>query len=221
MDMRQKHGTGRAGSGPALPDGPADEERTQTVEIERSLLRLAHRLDDGGEREEILTDEPDDEVVVVTVESVAGKADVVDIVRSTEGHADRAVLGEDRPLLVGGQLREPAAPAQWIPDGPRPVAVQYSACRTIDQGVAEVRLVSERIRTAEHGVLRLERELGTGPLLKRRADAIHEAGGCLGERQDGNASWIVDILVHDAGDAGALQMAADVVRLAAAAERQQ
>ena len=82
-----------------MPDDAADEERAEPVEVERGLLRLAHRLDDGGEREQLLADQPDDEVVVVAVEPVAGEPDVVRVIGGAERHADRAVLGENRALL--------------------------------------------------------------------------------------------------------------------------
>jgi len=42
----------------------------------------------------------------VGVEAVAGQADVVRVVRGAERHADGAVLGEDDPLPLPGQLRE-------------------------------------------------------------------------------------------------------------------
>ena len=54
---------GRSLSG--LPDGAPDEERSEPFQIQRRLLRLAHRLHDGGQRVELLADQPDDEVVVV------------------------------------------------------------------------------------------------------------------------------------------------------------
>src|SRR5207247_8148916 len=47
----------------ALPDGTADEERAEALEVQRRLLRLPHRLDDRRERIEILPDQSDDEVV--------------------------------------------------------------------------------------------------------------------------------------------------------------
>jgi len=72
-------------------------------EVQRGLLRLPHRLHDRRERIQILADEADDEVVVVFVEAVARQADVVRVVARAERHADRAVLGEDDALLVGGQ----------------------------------------------------------------------------------------------------------------------
>ena len=135
-----------------LPDGAADEERAETVEVERGLLRLAHRLDDGGQREEILADQADDEVVVVAVEAVAGQPDVVRVVGGAERHADRAVLGQDRPLLLLRQLGEAAAAAERIPDRPAPVGVEHRPARPVDQRLLEVRLVAERIGAPEHRV---------------------------------------------------------------------
>src|SRR6476469_3727375 len=79
----------------SAPDGAADEEGPEAIEIERRLLRLPHHLYDRGERKQILADEADDEVVVVAVEAVAGQADVVRVVGGAESHADRPVLRQD------------------------------------------------------------------------------------------------------------------------------
>src|SRR3954463_13360828 len=74
----QRRGQGTGGrSELGLPDDAADEKGTETVEVKRGLLRLAHRLDNGRERKQILADESDDEVVVVAIEAVAREADVV------------------------------------------------------------------------------------------------------------------------------------------------
>ena len=106
----------------ALPDGAADEERTEAFEVERRLLRLPHRLHERRQRIQVLPDQADDEVVVALVEAVAGQADVVRVVAGAVRHADRAVLGEDDALLVGGQRRELPAPPQRIPDAPTSTA---------------------------------------------------------------------------------------------------
>ena len=98
--------------------GPADEERAQAIEVERGLLRLAHGLDDRRQREQLLADEADHEVVVVAVEAMAGEADIVRQIGGAEGHADGAVLGEDGALLFGRELRETAAAPQRIPRRP-------------------------------------------------------------------------------------------------------
>src|SRR5437588_701334 len=84
----------------ALPYGFAHQERAQPVEVERRLLRLAHRLHEGRQRKQILSDESDDEVVVVAIEAVARESDVVRIVRRAEHLANRPVLGQDRALLL-------------------------------------------------------------------------------------------------------------------------
>src|SRR4051794_24606155 len=89
-----------------LPDRAADEKGAEPVEVERGLLGFAHRLHDGREREQLLADETDDEVVVVAIEAVTGQTDVVRVIAGTEGHPDRAVLREDRALLRLGKLRE-------------------------------------------------------------------------------------------------------------------
>ena len=88
----------------------------------------------------------DHEVVVVAIEPMTRQADVVREIGRAERHADGAVLRQNRALLVRRELREASAPAQRIPDRPAPVLVQGRPPRTIDQRVAEVRLVSERIR---------------------------------------------------------------------------
>src|SRR4051812_27838439 len=88
------------GSERRLPDRAADEERTQAVEVERGLLRLAHRLDHRGQGKQLLADQADDEVVVVAIEAMARQAYVVRQVSCPERHADRAVLCQDRALLL-------------------------------------------------------------------------------------------------------------------------
>src|SRR5258705_8803110 len=54
----------------ALPDHTSHEERAEVLEIERRLLCLAHRLDDLGQGIQILADQPDDEIVIVPIETV-------------------------------------------------------------------------------------------------------------------------------------------------------
>src|SRR5690606_12591897 len=53
----------------ALPERAPDEERTKSIEIEGGLLGLSHGLHEGRQREELLPDEPHDEVVVVVIEA--------------------------------------------------------------------------------------------------------------------------------------------------------
>src|SRR5207249_9704868 len=126
----------------ALPDRTADEERSEPLEVQRGLLRLAHRLHDRREWIQLLPDQSDDEVVVLFVEAVARQADVVRVVAGPERHADGAVLGENHPLLFRRELREPAAPPQRIPERPPPVAIQHCTARPMDENVGEVRLVT-------------------------------------------------------------------------------
>jgi hypothetical protein len=64
------------------------------------VWRLAHALHDRGEREQLLPDQADDEVVVALVETVAGEPNIVRVIGDAERHADRAVFGEDDTLLV-------------------------------------------------------------------------------------------------------------------------
>ena len=132
-------------------DDPADEERAEPVEVERRLLRLAHRLDDGRERKQLLADQADDEVVVVAVEAVAGQADVVGVVGGAERHADGAVLGEDRALL----FRPAAARSAPLRRSGYQTAHGQSGLSTVRRGrsistSSQVRLVAERVGAAEH-----------------------------------------------------------------------
>src|SRR6187401_820595 len=92
----------------------ADEKRAEPIEVERGLLSLSHHLNDCGEGVQILSDQANDEVVVVAIESVARQTDIVDVVCGTELHSDLAVLGQDRPLLLGRQLRERSAATKRI-----------------------------------------------------------------------------------------------------------
>src|SRR5262245_3301456 len=119
----------------------ADEKRPESIEVERRLLCLPHHLNDCGQRIQILSDQADDEVVVVAIESVTRETDIVDVIRRTELHPDLAVLGQNRPLLLRRQLRERSAAAQRIPNRPRPVWVHQRAQRTLHQDIAEIRLV--------------------------------------------------------------------------------
>ena len=86
--------------GRARPPFPTNEERSESLEVQRGLLRLAHALDDDRQRMQLRPEEADDEVVVVAVEAVAGEADVVAEACAAEGHPDPAVLHQDRVLLA-------------------------------------------------------------------------------------------------------------------------
>src|SRR4051794_20706741 len=99
-------------------DDPTDEEGAEPIEIKRCLLRAPHSLDDRGEREQLLADEPDDEVVVVAIEPMTGEPDVVGVIGGAERHPDLPVLGENRALLFRRQLGEGAAASERIPDRP-------------------------------------------------------------------------------------------------------
>src|SRR5262249_18063115 len=111
--------------GRGLPDCTADEERAETIEIERGLLSLAHCLDDRRQRKELFADESDDEVVVVAIEPVTGQTDVVNEIRRAKRDPERAMFGEDLPLLVFRKTREAAAPPQGVPDCPAPGWIEY------------------------------------------------------------------------------------------------
>src|SRR4029079_15320298 len=132
-------------SGRALPRHPPHEERPQALEVERGLLRLAHALDDDREWVQLRAEQPDDEVVVVAVEAMAGEADVVAEPRAPEGHPDAAVFHQDRVLLSLGEWLEGAGTAQGVPDRPRQCRVEHTLARTLDEGLLEIILVPDRV----------------------------------------------------------------------------
>src|SRR5205823_12515310 len=78
-----------------LPEGVADEERSERSEVLGGLRRLAHGLHEMGQRVQLAADEADDEVVVVDVEAVAGEAHVVGEVGVAVGPPEHAVLADD------------------------------------------------------------------------------------------------------------------------------
>src|SRR6476660_1298366 len=121
----------RASVGPALSNLPPDEKGPKSIEVQSSLLGLSHRLNDRGKRIEILPYQTDHEVVVVPVETATCEANVMRVIRGAVLHADLTVLGQNRALLLGRQLREPAAASQRIPDRPRPIWIGKSAQRAL------------------------------------------------------------------------------------------
>src|SRR5262250_3410902 len=106
------------------------------------------------QRMQLAPHEPDDEIVVVDVEAVAGQAYVVGEIGLTVSASEDAVLPDDRPLLLWRQPGETADATQRIPDAPRPRRIQCGTPRPPEQPVVEVRLEARRIRAPEH------RELG-------------------------------------------------------------
>ena len=149
---------GRPAERGALPRDPADEERPETLEMERRLLRLAHPLDDDRERVQLGPEQADDEVVVVAVEPVAREPDVVAEPGSAEGHPDAPVLHEDRVLLAARELLERAGAAQRVPDRPRQRRIEHAPARALDERLLEILLVADRVGAAEHRQLRLRLE---------------------------------------------------------------
>src|SRR4051812_27141267 len=105
------------------------------------------------EREQLFADQPDDEVVVVAVEAVARKPDIVGVISGAVRHPDLPVLGEDIALLLLRQLGERTVATEWIPDGPGPITIRDRPPRTFQQSVPEIRLIPERVRPAEHRVV--------------------------------------------------------------------
>ena len=114
--------------------------------------------------------DPDDEVVVVLGEAVAGQADVVRHPGLPEGLADAAVLGEDGALLLLGKLLEGAGPAQGIPDRPGQLGAAQPALRPGDERLLEVGLPAHGVGAAEHRVL-FPRAAGPRTVSRRPAGA--------------------------------------------------
>src|SRR5690606_8750082 len=121
-----------------LPRRLADEERPEALEILRGLLRPAHLLHDGRERVQHRPDESDDEVVVVAIETMAGEP----YVGREPGHAEtlreRAVLGEDTALVIGGEQLKPLCALQRIPHRPFVLRTHELLPRLDQQRVLEV-----------------------------------------------------------------------------------
>jgi hypothetical protein len=115
-------------------------------------------------------------------------------------HADGAVLGQNGPLLVQWQLREPAAAPQRIPHRPGPRLIEHRPPRAVQQDVGQVGLVAERVRAAEHRVFRLLVENGERAGVDERAHAVDEVRRIPIEGQEADAPRIVDVFVQDARD---------------------
>ncbi len=171
----------------ALPRHSPHEERPESLEMERRLLRLAHPLDDDRERVQLGPEQADDEVVVVAIEAVAGEPDVEAEPGAAERHPDAAVLHEDRVLLAPRQLLERAGAAQRVPDRPRKRRIEDAPARALDERLLEVLLVADRVRAAEHRELGLRLELGERRGLEERPVLGDERLGRLAERQERDA----------------------------------
>ena len=204
-----------------LPQCSTDEERTEPLEIQRRLLRFPHHLDDRGERIEILSDQPDDEVVVVLVEAVAREPDIVRVVGHAERHPDGAVFRENDALLFRRQLRELARTPQRVPDRPPPLRIQNRPPGTMEQDVDEVRLVAERICASQHRVFGLLHQGTKRRPVEDRPDAIQKEVRILAERQQRDAARIVHVFVEHAADAGVADGVDEPLAVFAAAEREE
>src|SRR4029079_7258984 len=117
----------------ALPRDSPDEERPESLEVERRLFRLPHALHDDRQRMELRAEEPDDEVVVVAVEAVAREPDVEAETRAAECHSDATVLHEDRVLLPARELLERTRPPERVPDRPCQIRVEDTVPRAVDE----------------------------------------------------------------------------------------
>ena len=125
-----------------------DEKRSKPIEIQRCLLRLAHRLHDGRKWKEIFADQTDDEVVVVRIEAVASQAHVVRVIGGAERLADGTVFGKDGALLIRRKLFERAVPAQRVPNGPPPVRIEDGPQGTMEEHVLQIGFVAEASTSA-------------------------------------------------------------------------
>ena len=143
-------------------------------------------------------EQPDDEVVVVAVEPVAGEPDVVAEAGAPERHPDAAVLHEDRVLLAPRELLERAGATQRVPDRPRQRGVEDAPARPLDERLLEVLLVPDRVRAAEHRELGLRLELGERRRLQERAVLGDERLRRLAQREQRDAGRIVHVLVEHA-----------------------
>src|SRR5690606_32642066 len=119
-----------------------DEERPEAFEILRRLLRPAHLLHDGRERVQHRPDEPDNEVVVVAVEAMAGEPYVRREPRDAEALCERAMLGEDTALVIGGEQLKFLRALQRIPYRPFVLRTHELLPRLDQQRVLEVVLVT-------------------------------------------------------------------------------
>ncbi len=103
--------------------------------MERGLLGLAHALDNRREGEKLRPNQPDDKVVVVLVQPMTDKPDVIAQFRLALGAANPAVLHQDHVLLLRAQLLKRPGAAQRIPDNPGQGRVQGAAHRPSDQSL--------------------------------------------------------------------------------------
>jgi hypothetical protein len=91
--------------------GAADEERPHLRDELGGLARRTHRLHHVAQRIELLADEPDHELVVVGVETVAREPHVVSEIGPGVAFPDRTVLAQDAALLAWLEPGERAVPA--------------------------------------------------------------------------------------------------------------
>ncbi len=143
------------------------------------------------------------------------------VVAGAERHPDRAVLGQDGPLLLHRQLGKIATASQRIPHAPGPVRVEDGPAGAFDQGLAEVRLVPEGVRAPEHRELGFQTQHLERATVEQRAHDVQEVGGPRTERQDADAARIVQIFVEDTRDRELGKIRGHGGGIAAAAEHQE
>jgi hypothetical protein len=194
------------------------EERAQRLDVLRRLDRLAHGLHEMGERVELPADEPDDEVVVVDVEAVAGEADVVGEVGIAIAPPQHAVFPDDRALLLGTQPREGAGPAQRVPDRPWPGRVQRRPAGPMQQPVLQVGLEPGGVGPAEHREGRLVGEREKGFRVEELAEPVREEGWGLAHGEHAHPARVVDVLVQRALEPSRLEGPHQRLRVDAAPE---
>ena len=168
---------------------------------------------------QLAPEQPDDEVVVVPVEPVAGEPDVVAETGAPERQAHSAVLHQDRVLLLSRELLERAVAAQRIPDRPAKRGIEHAAARPLDERLVEILLVPERVRAPQHGQLRLRPQLAEGSGSEQRPGGGDERVRALAQRQDRDTFRIVHVLVEDGVDLGRGQRITQRGAVARAAKR--
>ncbi len=156
---------------------------------------------------QVLADQPDDELVVVGVEPVAGEADVVCQSGFAVGSADDRVLAQDAALLAGLELLEGSAPAQRIPHRPAALLVESSRAWTLQQPVFEIRLEAAAVAAPEHGHRGPELQSLQALLVEDGPDVVDEVRRVLAPGQERDAARVVHVPVHDRGHAASLERA--------------
>src|ERR1700733_1334793 len=99
---------------------------------------------------QILSDEPDDELVVGCIEAMTREANVVRQILLAIRHPDLRVLSQDWTLLSRGKLGELARATKGVPDVPGIGLVHHVVDGASQQYVLEIRLMTQTVRAAKH-----------------------------------------------------------------------